>query len=342
MRSILTLAITAIIVLGFLTFMMSYTVRFNEAAVVTTFDKASDNSVRTDEGLKFRWPYPIQQVTVYDTRARLLQTRSETQQTADNRQIIVEAFLTWRVSDPLKFFQRFGGAGSEERDHYRRADETLIDLMRSAMAEVSAYRLDQLFTVAGESRLDDLEQRIMDRIRQADQAGFSVADYGVEPLTVGISSVVLPEETTRQVFERMKATRERLAAEAQSRGEALASTIRTEAESAAARISAFAELRAEQIRTLGDREAQEFYARLNTAPELAVFLEKLDFLRNFYAKRTTLVLPTSQPGMNLFDPSAMNATGGELPPFGGSTTTEASADEDGVPVSNAGDEGSGS
>ncbi|MFG0275745.1 MAG: SPFH domain-containing protein [Phycisphaerales bacterium] len=338
MRSILTLIISALIVLGFLTFMMTYTVRFNEAAVVTTFDRASENSVQTDEGLKFRWPYPIQRVTVYDTRARLLQTRSETQQTADNRQIIVESFLTWRVSDPLKFFQRFGGAGSEERDHYRRADETLTSLMRSAMAEVSAYRLDQLFTATGQSRLAELEQRIMDRIGQADQAGFSVADYGVEPLAVGVSSVVLPEETTRQVFERMKATRERLAAEATSRGDALASTIRTEAESAAARISAFAELRAEQIRTLGDREAQEFYATLNEAPELAVFLEKIDFLRNFYAKRTTLVLPTTQPGMNLFDPSAMESAGGRIPPFGGEQTQRAPADE--TPITTA--EGAGS
>jgi len=324
-RSILTLVITAVIVLGFLTFMMTFTVRFNESAVVTTFDRASENSVQTEEGLKFRWPYPIQSVTVYDTRARLLQTQGETQQTADNRQIIVEAFLTWRVSDPLKFFQRFGGAGSEERDHYRSAENTLRTLVRSAMAEVSGFRLSELFTATGRSRLGDLEQRIMDRIQQADEAGFSVADYGVEPLTVGISGVVLPEETTQQVFERMKATRERLAAEAESRGEALASTIRTEAQAAASRIEAFAELRAEQIRTQGDREAQEFYAQLNASPELAVFLEQLDFMRNFYSKRTTLVLPTSQPGMDLFNPAGLNAAGA------GVTPREADAGEEATP-----------
>ncbi len=39
-------------------------------------------------------PYLIQSVTKYDTRLRILQARSETQQTADDRQIIVEAFCT--------------------------------------------------------------------------------------------------------------------------------------------------------------------------------------------------------------------------------------------------------
>ena len=47
MRSILTLVISALIVLGFLTFMMTYTVRFNEAAVVTTFGGGT-NEIQRD------------------------------------------------------------------------------------------------------------------------------------------------------------------------------------------------------------------------------------------------------------------------------------------------------
>lgn len=316
MRSVITLSITGLIVIAFLTFMMSYTVRFTESAVVTTFDKATHDSVVESEGLKFRWPYPIQRVTVYDTRARLLQTRSETQQTADNNQVIVEAFLTWRVSDPLRFYQRFGGAGPEEREHYRAAEQTILSLMRSAMAEVSAYRLGDLFTTASAgSRLGELEDAIMARLKSSNQDGVSISDYGVEPVLVGVSSVVLPEETTRQVFERMKSTRASLASEVRGQGEASAGAIRAEAESAARRIESFARRRAAEIRVRGDREANQWYVQLNEDPALAVFLEQLEFLRTFYSKRTTLVLPTTQPGMSIFDPGVIEASGGGIPPF---------------------------
>jgi membrane protease subunit HflC len=321
-RSFITFAVTGLIVISFLTFMMTYSVRFTESAVVTTFDKATANSVVDEAGLRFRWPYPIQSVTVYDTRTRLLTTRSETQQTADNRQIIVEAFLTWHVSDPLRFYQRFGGAGTEEREHYRAAENTLESLLRSAMAEVSSFTLSELFTTSGESRLPDLESRVMQRLQEAGEGGVSISDYGVAPTLVGINRIVLPEETTRQVFARMKATRERLAAEASSQGQALAATIKVEAEAAARRIEAFARRRAEEIRVQGDREAAQWYAQLNEDPELAVFLEKLDFLRNFYARRTTLLVPTTQPGMNIFDPAVLQGTGVVIPPF----TSEPAAD----------------
>ena len=81
------------------------TVRFTERAVVTTFGKAGESSVKTEPGLGFKWPYPIQSVTKYDTRQRYSETRSEALATADNRQIIVQSFIVWEVKDPLKFFQ---------------------------------------------------------------------------------------------------------------------------------------------------------------------------------------------------------------------------------------------
>jgi len=87
---------------------VTYTVRFTEAGVLTTFGKAAEQDLTKvrEPGLKFKWPDPIQSVTKYDTRSRFLQTKAEQQQTADSRQITVEAFCTWKVKDPLKFFQR--------------------------------------------------------------------------------------------------------------------------------------------------------------------------------------------------------------------------------------------
>jgi len=308
-KRVVTIAVTLVVFLTFILFMSTFTVRFSERAVVTTFDRATESSVVEKAGLGFKWPYPIQSVKVYDTRLRYLQLQSETQQTADDRQIILEAFVTWSVVDPLEFYKRFGGAGSEEREHYATAESNVRSLFRSAMSEVGRYRLGELFSAGGDTKLPELEERILARL--------DLAEYGVHAHSVGINQVVLPEETTGQVFERMKASRERLAAEASSQGKSLANTIRFEAQAAAQRIRAFAQRRAEQIRVQGDTEAARWQAQLASEPRLAVFDAQLQFLRELYAKRTTIVVPTTQPGMGVLDPAALEASAGagELPPF---------------------------
>ena len=326
-KRLVTIGITLIVFMTFLLFMSTFTVRFSERAVVTTFDKASENSVVEEAGLGFKWPYPIQSVKVYDTRARLLQLRSETQQTADDRQLIIEAFVTWRVTDPLVFYQRFSGSGAEEREHYRAAENTLENLLRSAMSEVGRYRLGDLFSADGESQIGELEDRILARLIGGSDSSFQLDEYGIEASAVGINQVVLPEETTQQVFQRMKASRERLAAEASSQGKSLADTIRFEAEAAAQRIRAFAQRRAEQIRVQGDTEAARWQAQLAEEPRLAVFDAQLQFLRELYAKRTTIVLPTTQPGMGVLDPTALEnaAATGDIPPFTSETSAQPAA-----------------
>ncbi|MBL0922285.1 MAG: hypothetical protein IBJ10_09185 [Phycisphaerales bacterium] len=311
MRSSLLLAIASLIVLGFIAYWSTYTVRFTEVAVLTTFGKAGENSVRREPGPYLKWPYPIQSVTTYDTRARYLATRSETQQTADDRQIIVEGFLAWRVSDPLAFYQRYSAAGPDARDHFRAAERILESLLRAAMSEVSRFQLRELFDPApGGSRLGELERAVFDRLSMPDPAtGQRMSDYGVEPVLIGVKRIVLPEDTTRQVFERMKATRDRLSAEAESQGQAIASTIRNQAQADAQRIRAFAQRRAEEIRVAGDREAARYLASFEEQPELAVFLKNIEFLRNGLGKKSTLVLPTTMPGMELFNPNAIDDSG---------------------------------
>ncbi|RMH30161.1 MAG: hypothetical protein D6693_01120 [Planctomycetota bacterium] len=316
MRFSLLLVFAAVIVLGFIGFMLTYTVRFTEVGVVTTFGSANEESVVREAGLKWRAPYPVQKVTKYDTRVRVLNTRSETLQTADNRQVIAQAFVAWRVSDPLRFFQRFGGAGADARDHYREAQRAVEDLVRGALGAVSGYTFSDLFAADG-SRLAELEAELLDRLRGDADGTRRLADLGIEAEFVGISQLVLPAETTEAVFARMKAQRERLAAEATSRGEALAQTIINDAESAAARIRAFAEQRAEQIRVQGEIEAAQYIATLNQAKNLAVFLDQLEFMKKLLGRNTTLVLSTAMPGLGIFRPDAL---------------AEDRTDADGVPV----------
>lgn len=321
MRTMWIVLISAVIVGGFLLYMSSFTVRFTEAAVVTTFGQASAGSVVTEPGLRFKWPTPIQSTTVYDTRARFLQAKSETQQTGDDRQIIVEAFMTWRVKDPLVFYQRFrGSAGSNSKEHYNTAQATLTQNLRSALSEISKYRMSELFAAdAAGSKMGQLEADILARVNApASQGGGNVSQYGVEVLTIGINSVVLPQDTTREIFTRMSESRKRLASKAESEGNALATAIRSEAEASAKRIREFAKFRADQIRNRGDVEAAPFLTALNEEPALAAFLKNLELLKDGLGRRSTLVFPITMDGLSILTPEAMEkARRGELPSVGG-------------------------
>jgi membrane protease subunit HflC len=299
MKKILLFSLAAVIIGGFLVFMMTFTVRFTETAVVTTFGRAGENSVVDSPGLKFKWPTPVQSVTVYDTRARLLETREETQQTADQRQLVIGAFLTWRVEDPLAFYQAHREEGSSPSEHYRKAEKNIESLFRSALAEVSRYRLDELFATGDTpSSLPGLEAAMLSRMTsgQADAQG-----YGVAVEFVGIKSIELPSSATSQVMEQMKKEREKIAADAESQGEARAQAIRASAEDDAERIRSFVRPAAAELEAQGDAEAARWLAQMAEAPELAIFLEQVRLLREGFGRKATIVLPTTFPGLQLLD-----------------------------------------
>ena len=311
MRSSFTLILAAAVALVVALFMLTFTVRFTEVGVVTTFGKADEGSIVTTAGLKMRWPYPIQNVTLYDTRSRFVKLSSEQQQTSDSRQIVVESFLLWKVSDPLKFYQRFSGESTEAREHYDSADQLLRSLLRASMSEIGRYRLDQLFSPEiNSSKLPELEDAILHRLSTsggANSGGTNLSDYGIDVSLVGLTRVEFPEETNKDVFERMKSTRQRIASEAESEGTAQALKIQKDAETSAALIMAFAAQRAAQIRSQGDAEAAQYLKQLAEDPALAVFIENIKFMKNLYSKRTTLVLPTTMEGMRLFDPASFRS-----------------------------------
>lgn len=298
------LIIIAVVVAVFTLFLTTFTVRFNERAVKTTFGKASEASVYTEPGLRFKWPPPIQEVTKYDDRTRFLQVNQETQQTAEASQVLVTLFLTWRVDDPLKFYRRFSNAGDREQDHYRVAEQILEAKLRSAASAVSKYRLMDLVspTEAG-SKIALLENEILESLAGGGGGG-ELAEAGIKPVAVGVSGLGLPQQTTTQVFEAMKQARIKVANDAITKGSSLAKTIRSSAESDAKKIESFAEQLASRIRNQGDLEAAQYLAKLREDPKLAVFIENMNFMREAFGKSTTLVLPTSLPGLGFVRPDA--------------------------------------
>ncbi|GIW74022.1 MAG: hypothetical protein KatS3mg103_0544 [Phycisphaerales bacterium] len=314
LKIILTFAVAALFVIVLLVYATTFTVRFTEAAVVTQFGKVREQIA--EPGLRFKWFYPIQGVTKYDTTNRLSKAKIETYQTRDDRQLIVGAFAIWRVKPDQvgTFYRRFSNSGPRAADHYKAAATLVEDTLRSSMSALSAYSMSELFTPdESASKLEELEARVLAQMKQTLE-GQGERAFGIEIVTAGIARTSLPQTTSEAALERMRQDRARIVTGLQQRGESEAQQIRSTAEANAAKIRAFAEARARQIRARGDEEAARYLAQMTEVPGLAIFLKNLELLEDAMFSRATLLFSTDTPGLNLLDPSLrVDVQGGQIP-----------------------------
>jgi membrane protease subunit HflC len=292
MKNQLAILVATVVVLVLLAYMFVFVVRYDQVAVVTTFDKARPEvrndageiveagSLIREPGLYAKWPWPVQKVRSYTSRLQVLDDQPQEDLTADGKSVIVDLYLAWRIDDPLAFFKNIKTMA--------RAEEELQPLLSDAHSVIGQFRFDQMVNADAEQlRLDEIEAEMTrllnDRLTQQ--------GFGIRVERVGIRRLMLSEKITEKVFERMKKTRERMAANARQSGRAQAEAIRSEAESIQQRILAFTERRALAIRSEGDREAAQYYEVFSQEPRFAIFLRQIEALPEILKKNATLVLP---------------------------------------------------
>ncbi len=293
MNRMMQFTLGLVLLIFFSGMLFTFRVNFDEVVLVTTFGRASENSVVNQEGnqagLHFKWPWPIQNVLRMDRRFFVLEDLLEQQETKDRHVIIARAFAAWRINNPLRFYRTF--RSTEESETF------LKERLRASKAEISRFTFDDLTNADPEKlKLDEIEQSLLDRMR-SDLSGHAC---GIEVASVGISRILLPERITRSVFSRMKQTRKRFAQNARSQGKAIAQSIKAETNSDKQRLLAFAERVAQNIRAQGDAAAAQYYAEYNKNPEFALFLRKLETLEKSLKKNTTFILDTESEPFDLF------------------------------------------
>ena len=262
-----------------LLFSMTYTVRFNEVAVRTTFGKTSTASVKSEPGIHFRFPLFADRVTTYDTRVQLAETPLVEVPTADGQSIVVRTFVMWKMDTDPEQVLKFASSYASERD----ADSALKShLMTATKASLGRYSFDDL--IGPDSKLAAAEQDIRRQLASV------VSSQGITPVAVGISQVQLPTKITKAVLSRMQATRTKLAETERTAGSAEARRIRGEANTIVGNLQAFAEQRAEQIKGEAQRKAAAYLESMGEDVEFAIFQVHLDALRVSLSDTATLIL----------------------------------------------------
>lgn len=265
-------------------YLVTYQVRETESVFITRFGEPVRE--KTEPGLGWKWPTPIEQVHRFDARMRVLESSrlSETP-TRGSTPIIVNTYIVWRVAEPLKFLTAVKTVANAEGK------------LRDQVSDTQNRIIGRHFF--GDFVNSDPNRVILDKIQGdmlADLQEPVRREYGVEVKTLGIKQLKISEDVTKSVFDRMRADRKRRTDTTISQGQAEADKIRSEANNRRDVLLAAAEARGKAIRGQGDAEAAKYYEMLEKAPELAMFLRNLESLLTSLKERATLVIPAdSEP-----------------------------------------------
>jgi len=214
--------------------------------------------VISEPGLQFKLPPPFQNVVYLDKRILTIDTpQPDRVQTSEKRNLLIDSFVKWRISDPRRYWVSF--LGSE-----RAAQDRINSLVRDSLNQAVNKRTVNDVT----SRERD---RAMEEIRVAVQE--RVKDVGVEIVDVRLKRIDFVPEISESVFRRMQAERNRVANEQRSIGSAEGEKIRADADRQREVLLAEAYRDAQKLKGEGDAKSAAIYA--------AAFGQNVEFF-NFY------------------------------------------------------------
>jgi membrane protease subunit HflC len=268
----------------------AYVVNEFDQVIITQFGKPVGDAIDRP-GLRFKTPF-IQKVHRFDKR--FLEWDGDPNQlpTRDKRFIHVDTYARWKITDPLKFFQRL----RDERGAQTRLDDILDGETRNAIANhdlVELIRSNNRTPEETELNPDDSSSldpiqfgRETIRLRVLTTAQTRTADLGIEILDMQFKRINYVEEVQRKVYERMIAERQRIADRFRSEGEGQAQRIRGERERDLKQIQSEAYRVAQSIVGRADSLSTYIYAR--AYDRSADSRDFYDFLKTMESYQNTL------------------------------------------------------
>lgn len=213
-----------------------------EKALVLQFGQIV--SVKEEPGLGFKIPL-IQEVVKYDDRILSRDLDPIEVTPADDRRLVVDAFARFRISDVEQFRRAVGVGGLAA------ASQRLDSILRAETREV-------LGSVSSNDILSIDRAALMLRIRNG--AITQAQALGLQVLDVRLKRTDLPEANLNATYERMKAEREREAADEIARGREAAQRIQAQADRTVIELVSEAEREAQVIQGEADALRNEIFA----------------------------------------------------------------------------------
>jgi membrane protease subunit HflC len=304
MQRILPILVGLIIILAALSSCV-FIVRQSSYALV--FSLGEIKKVIGEPGLYFKLPPPLQNVVTLDKRLLTIEsTDAERIQTSEKKNLLIDSYVKWRISDPKLYYVTFGG-------NERAAQERLQAQIRDALnAAVNIRTVKDVVSAEREKVMSEILANVQRR----------AAPLGVQIVDVRLRRIEFAPEISESVYRRMEAERKRVANELRSIGASEGEKIRAEADRKREEIMATAYAKAQGIMGEGDAKASAIYAdAYGKDPVFYTFYKSLEAYRAAFSKLGDLLVVDPSSEFFQFFRSSMGTPGapsGTLGPIPGS------------------------
>ena len=262
------------VVIAIVAYTCTFFVDEREKAILMAFGKIEKTGF--EPGLHFKLPYPFNEVKKLDGRIMIIDQRPVQFLTKEQKYMVVDSFVQWRISDEAKYFTSTSGGRELNAASliYRMVDDGLRnEFAKRTVQEVIAQDRSQIMRVLS-SNID----------AKTDEFGISIVD-------VRIKRIDFPEKISQNVFARMRTEREREARENRSKGEEAATRIRADADAQSRVLVAEAYRDAQSIRGGGDALAAEVYAKAYSRDrDFYRFYRSMEAYKNTFSNKGDLML----------------------------------------------------
>ena len=227
-----------------------------------------------EPGLNFKIPL-AQNIVRFDKRILLFDNQSEEIIAADKKRLIVDAFVRYKIVDPLKFYQtvRYEAALNN------RLGSVVNNSLRAVLGRVP------LKAVISDKR-EILMQEVSSLVaKRASQFGISIEE-------VRIKKADLPSENSEAIYRRMQTERQQEAAQIRAIGEEKSRIIKATAEKNKTVLLAEAQRDGEILRGEGDAKKNKILGKaFNKDPNFFAFYRAMQaYSRALTEGDTTMVL----------------------------------------------------
>ncbi len=248
-----------------------YMLREGENALVVRL--GAPIAVIKTAGLKFKAPF-IDSVIIDDSRLQLLAPPPEDVILGDQKRIMAQFYVRFRIVDPLLFYQSL--------QH--------VDEARLKLTKVVSTDMRREFGVIKLPDLLSLRRReIMEKIHADVHAKF--APLGVDVEEVRLHRADLPIETSQAIYKRMRSERQREAKELRAEGNEWAQQIEGRADRERTVMLSQAQRYARITRGQGDAEASRILAKVEKGdPNFYKFYRSLQSYRQALADSRPVLL----------------------------------------------------
>lgn len=229
-------------------------------------------------GLHIKIPF-LNEVKKFDIRLQMLTVQTSRLLTQDQKYVMVDYYIKWKINDLPLYFQRTGGSAL-------RTDTLLQQQVNDVLR--SAFGLRTLTDMVSGERVN-----VMALLKQSTNA--TAKGLGILVTDVRIKSIDLPKEVSEKIFNNMRTKREQDATQYRAEGRARAEAIRATADAKATIAIAKSQMLAANIRAEGLSKSAQIYAdAYNQSPAFYSFYRSLEVYRSGFNNKTDLMILTPE------------------------------------------------